>query len=67
MSRRPWGTVKHIVSVCQEVGMTCGEIHFGTGIPKQSIKSAAKELNVKLRDPSKPLIKYYVRTDTGKV
>jgi hypothetical protein len=67
MSRRPWGSVKHIVSVCQAVGMTCGEIHFGTGIPIQSIKSAARELKVRLRDPSKPLIKYYVRTDSSKV
>lgn len=67
MSRRPWGTVKHIVSVCQAVGMTCGEIHFGTGIPKYSIKSAAKQLGVRLRDPSKPLIKYYVREERCKV
>jgi hypothetical protein len=67
MIRRPWGTVKHIVSVCQAVGMTCGEIHFGTGIPIQSIKYAARHLGVRLRDPSKPLIKYYVRTDSSKV
>jgi hypothetical protein len=61
MKRRPWGSVKQIVSVCQEAGMTCAEIHFGTRIPISSIKYAARQLNVKLRDPNKPLIKYYVQ------
>lgn len=59
--RRPWGSVKHIVSVCQAVGMTCAEIHFGTKISKHSIKYAAKQLQVKLRNPNQPLIKYYVQ------
>jgi hypothetical protein len=61
MKRRPWGSVKHIVAVCQAEGMTCAEIHFGTKIPKQSIKYAARQLQVKLRDPNKPLIQYYVQ------
>ncbi|CAB5178885.1 hypothetical protein UFOVP157_48 [uncultured Caudovirales phage] len=59
--RRAWGSVKRIVSVCQEAGMTCDEIHFGTGINKRVIWVTARQLKVKLRSPHKPLLKYYVQ------
>ena len=59
--RRPWGSVKHIVSVCQQEGMTCEEINFGTGICKRVIWVTARQLKVKLRSPHKPILKYYVQ------
>ena len=59
--RRPWGSVKHIVSVCQGAGMTCDEIWFGTGIDKRVIWDTARKLQVKLRSTYKPILKYYVQ------
>lgn len=57
--RRPYGSVKHLVSVCQSVGMTLDEVHFGTGISKDQLRWTAKYIKVKFRNPNNPLIKYY--------
>jgi hypothetical protein len=59
LKTRPDGYVKHLVSCCIEAGMTLDEVHFGTNIAKSHLKSVAKNLKSKFRNPNKPILKYY--------
>lgn len=58
---RPDGYVKHLVSCCIDTGMTLDEVHFGTKIPKSHLKSVAKDLKSRFRNPYKPIVEYYVQ------
>ena len=60
--RRPWGSVKELVIILCDAGMSMPEMASSTGITYGTIRYTCKRLQLKPRSAFKPLHPYYDKT-----